>query len=95
MVVYLQPEPEDEFNRITEAIVAAFPDYPPYGGAFDELIPHATIVETDPDTDLEAEIRGAIGPQLPIRETAAEVGIMANRDQRWEIEATVSLADSS
>ena len=32
-VVYLQPDPEDPFRRLTAALASAFPDYPPYEGA--------------------------------------------------------------
>ncbi len=44
-VVYLAPEPADRFSRLIDDLVAAFPHHPPYGGAFDEVIPHLTITE--------------------------------------------------
>ena len=44
--VYAAPEPSEPFVRLTEAIVAAFPAFPPYGGAFDEIVPHLTIAES-------------------------------------------------
>ena len=40
------PEPAEPFIALTEAIAARWPDYPPYDGAFDEVIPHLTIVES-------------------------------------------------
>ena len=45
-VVYLAPEPSAPFTRLTEAVVDRFPDFPPYGGAFEEVIPHLTITES-------------------------------------------------
>ena len=45
-VVYLAPEPSEPFDRLTEAIDARFPDFPPYAGAFDGVIPHLTITES-------------------------------------------------
>src|SRR5919204_2139651 len=33
-VLYLAPEPPEPFREMTNAISAAFPDYPPYGGEF-------------------------------------------------------------
>ena len=45
-VVYLAPEPSAPFSRLTEAVVARFPEYPPYEGAFDVVIPHLTLVES-------------------------------------------------
>ena len=46
-VVYLVPAPASPFIRLTEAIVTRFPDHPPYGGTFPEVIPHLTLAETD------------------------------------------------
>ncbi len=46
-VVYLAPEPAEPFARLTAALVASFPEFPPYGGRFDEVIPHLTITESD------------------------------------------------
>ena len=39
-VVWLAPEPAAPFRRLTERLATAFPDYPPYGGIHDEVIPH-------------------------------------------------------
>lgn len=40
---YLAPEDASPFVKLTQAVVAAFPEYPPYGGAFPEVIPHLTV----------------------------------------------------
>jgi 2'-5' RNA ligase len=45
-VVYLAPEPAGPFDRLTGAIHGSFPDFPPYDGAFDVVIPHLTITES-------------------------------------------------
>ena len=49
-VVYLAPEPTAPFARLTASIVAQFPDYPPYGGAYPEAVPHLTLAESDEGT---------------------------------------------
>jgi 2'-5' RNA ligase len=56
-VVYLAPDPAAPFNRLTDAIHARFPDFPPYEGAFDVVIPHLTITEsaTAPLDEIERE----------------------------------------
>lgn len=46
-IVYLAPEPIDPFVRLTTAIAAQFPDYPPYGGTHPEIIPHLTLAQSD------------------------------------------------
>ena len=45
-VVYLAPQPSAPFTRLTEAVVERFPGFPPYGGVFEEVIPHLTITES-------------------------------------------------
>ena len=42
-VVWLAPRPDEPFRALTRAVSAAFPGYPPYGGAHDPVIPHLTI----------------------------------------------------
>ena len=44
-VLWLDPNPAEPFRRLTEAVGAAFPECPPYGGAFDEVVPHLTVAE--------------------------------------------------
>jgi 2'-5' RNA ligase superfamily protein len=41
--VWLAPRPDEPFRALTRAVSAAFPGYLPYGGAYDEVIPHLTI----------------------------------------------------
>src|SRR4029077_9743166 len=45
-VVYVAPDPPEPFHRVTEAIHTRFPDFPPYEGAFEVVIPHLTVVES-------------------------------------------------
>ena len=40
---YLSPEPASTFSRLTHELHRLFPEYPPYGGAFDLVVPHLTI----------------------------------------------------
>ena len=44
-VLWLAPTPEEPLRQLTEAVWAAFPDHPPYGGAFDGVQPHLTVGE--------------------------------------------------
>ncbi len=44
-IAWLAPEPAAPFKEMTEALAAAFPDHPPYGGAHAEVIPHLTLAE--------------------------------------------------
>jgi 2'-5' RNA ligase len=44
-VVYLDPEPAQPFRELTAAVWTAFPEHPPYGGAYDDVVPHLTVGE--------------------------------------------------
>ena len=47
-VLWLAPEPEEPIIGLVRSMAAAFPDYPPFGGAFAEIIPHLTVAHGDP-----------------------------------------------
>lgn len=53
-LTYPAPDPVEPFIRITEMLFAAFPQCPPYGGAFDEVVPHASIGEALPEDAVTA-----------------------------------------
>lgn len=83
-VVYLAPEPDAPFRRLIAALTKAFPDYPPYGGAHDDTVPHLTIAQ-DPRADwLEAAER-ALPAMLPIPAVAREALLLGHLpEQPWE-----------
>jgi 2'-5' RNA ligase len=82
-VVWLAPEPDAPFRRLITALQAEFPDYPPYGGAHDEVIPHLTIVESAQPDWLAAAER-ALPAMLPIRDVAREATVVASgADGHW------------
>jgi hypothetical protein len=60
-VLWVAPEPADPVVELVRAIVAAFPDYPPYGGQFETIIPHVTVAHGE-GLDL-----GALEPELRAR----------------------------
>jgi 2'-5' RNA ligase len=75
-VVYLAPSPPDGFVALTEAMQQAFPDYPRYGGAHHEVVPHVTIGE-DGDPARMQEAAAAVRRALPIRCRAGTVDLLA------------------
>jgi 2'-5' RNA ligase len=42
--VWLAPDPAERFIALSEAIFERFPEYPPYDGIHDQIVPHLTIV---------------------------------------------------
>lgn len=82
-VVYLTPEPAEPFRRLTRVLAEAFPDYPPYQGAHDDVVPHLTIAQDVPD-DYYAAAEHALPGMLPIRDVAREAWLIGHTpDQPW------------
>jgi 2'-5' RNA ligase len=80
--VYAAPDDPAPFLALIDAVVAAFPGYLPYGGVFDEVIPHLTLVEST-DVDLEA-ISEAVGRHLPFTRRVATLEVLVEGpDGRW------------
>jgi 2'-5' RNA ligase len=87
-VLYLAPNPVEPFGRMTEAVRKAYPDYPPYGGTFDPIVPHLTTAEGNDETlsEAEADIRSS----LPIAAEANEVLLIEEVEPdsvRWRTRA--------
>lgn len=82
-VVWLAPEPDQPFRRLIDALSAAFPDYPPYGGVHEEVIPHLTIAQ-DTREDWLAAAERALPALLPVRDVAREAQVIAHvADRPW------------
>lgn len=91
-VLYLAPEPPAPFVRLTEAIVSSYPDYPPYGGAFDAIVPHLSVAEGD--TALLDEVERDVRRSLPLRAEAREVTVLEEVEPdmaRWVARARLPL----
>ena len=73
-VAWLTPEPAEPFKRLIELITSHYPDYPPYEGIHDEVIPHLTVAEGD--AALQDEVDAALTPSLPIDAHAREVTLI-------------------
>ncbi len=81
-LVYAAPVPSAPFVHLTEAVVARFPDFPPYGGAFDEIIPHLTVAESTeaPLDDVATEAEAA----LPFGHRVSRLDVLVQGpDDRW------------
>jgi len=90
-VLYLAPEQDGFFRGLTEQLVAAWPDYPPYGGAFDDVVPHLTVAFERPEPELD-EIQRELDAHLPIEVFAEEACLMRFDGTSWECEARAPLA---
>ncbi|MFH1464382.1 MAG: 2'-5' RNA ligase family protein [Pseudomonadota bacterium] len=93
-VVYLTPTPRVGFERLTAAVVRAFPAYPPYGGLAADPTPHLTVGVCDDEEGiaaLEAWARGALCEHGPIRSRAREVWLVRSMEGKWCFERAFAL----
>ncbi len=80
-VLFLAPDPPEPFVSLTEAVWRSWPKFPPYRGAYDEIVPHLTVAVGD---DRFVEVEKALTPLLPITATVDEVWLIARGpDGRW------------
>ena len=84
-VLYLAPDDPEPFLRLTTALVRAFPDHPPYQGAYDEVTPHLTVAQRTEDADLEA-VESALRVGLPVTGRAEHLTLMIeDAEGRWSV----------
>jgi 2'-5' RNA ligase len=84
MVLYLEPVPAAPFRAMTEALVSAFPEHPPYGDAHSRIVPHLTVatrLKPERLSAIEAEVAAA----LPINARPGEAWLMEYVDDAWRL----------
>jgi hypothetical protein len=96
--VYLAPEPSQPFMDLIQGVVAQYPQSPPYGGMFAEVVPHLSLAQSENAAELEFVLRefapGSDG-RLPIEAMANDVWLMDNRKGRWEKRRAFRLGPST
>ena len=96
-VLWLAPEPAGPFRALTAAVHAAFPQYPPFGGAFADVIPHLTIGDR-PEDGIGA-LRAAeaqVMPMLPVHTHVSHAWLMTGTQApgSWQLLAARGLPKS-
>src|SRR5262249_15120625 len=81
-VLYLAPEPAPGLRALTEAMVARWPEAPPYGGAHDEIVPHLTVAMGHDEPTLAA-IEGTLHHGLPLTARLGEAWLVSFDGARW------------
>jgi hypothetical protein len=92
-VLWLAPTEPGRFSALTDAVYEAFPAFPPFGGRYDEVIPHLTVGHGRPVHELRAAEK-TVQPQLPIEADATTVTLMTEQSTggQWARAATFTLA---
>jgi 2'-5' RNA ligase len=85
VALYLDPEPGAPFSALTDGIFRAFPDYPPFDGKFDTVVPHVTVAHGDEPLlcEIEVELRIAL-PGAGVAARCDEMVLIENSSGRWE-----------
>ncbi|MFK0155172.1 2'-5' RNA ligase family protein [Streptomyces sp. NPDC090493] len=91
-VLYLAPAPEPatRFRRLTEAIVERWPENPPFGGAFDDIVPHLTVAQGQ-DESVMARAEAALLTSLPLVTRVSTVDLLVHNGRQWEQQASFPL----
>jgi 2'-5' RNA ligase len=93
-VLYLAPEPDEPFRRLTLAIWDCFPATPPYGGRYSNIVPHLTVAELSVEREVErtaAEFARTAEDKLPIRAIATEIALMDTQAGSWQVRTALAL----
>jgi 2'-5' RNA ligase len=82
-VLWLSPEPAEPVLALAQALIAAYPAYPPYRGKFQTITPHLTVAQGRPDV-LEAAER-ALESVLtePVVSRIMSVELFTRQDGAW------------
>jgi 2'-5' RNA ligase len=91
-VVWLAPRDPGPFRALTQRVHEAFPGFPPFEGQFGDVVPHLTVGQGHPVSDLRAA-ESAVQSHLPIDAQATAVTLVTRQfaGGRWTATATFSL----
>ncbi len=93
--MWLAPQPDEPFRILTRAVSAAFPGYMPYGGAYDDVVPHLTVADRPAGGVAEMWAAEAdVLRWLPIQARISRVWLMTGHAApgRWHAMAELPLA---
>jgi hypothetical protein len=91
-VVYLAPEPAAPFRALTELFTANWPEYPPYGGAYPDSIPHLTVAPADVSAEAVEELESL----LPLEAVATELTLFTeNSREGWSVRSRIPFSETS
>lgn len=87
-VLWLAPEPDVPFRRLTEAVGQAFPEHPPYEGEHPDPTPHLTVAHAGLAAAAElGSVESDVRAGLPIEQRVTAAWLMAGTDQpgSWHV----------
>ena len=73
-IIHLRADPEEPFRELTSRLAAAYPECPPYGGRYGDVVPHLTL-DRRSATVTESSVLRAIGRDVPIPGSATRLDL--------------------
>lgn len=89
-VLFLVPAPDDSLRALTRAVCEQWPEAPPYGGRFAEVVPHLTVAhgqERSVFDEIEADLTG----RLPVTAHVSSVQLLVCGGEYWHERAAFPL----
>ena len=96
-VLYLAPEPTASFVELTDRLTRQFPDFPPYAGKFQLLVPHLTVADGGESqaTVAEVQLLALMKQYGPVPARCDTVTLIENSSGRWKEKCSVPLGGVS
>ncbi|MFH8572562.1 2'-5' RNA ligase family protein [Streptomyces sp. NPDC017993] len=91
-VQYLVPEPDTPLRQLTRAIGDRWPEAPPFGGRFADVIPHLTDAQGQ-EADVLDRIEAELLAGLPRTSHVSSVELMVHDGVRWHERASFALRE--
>jgi len=85
-IVCLLPSPALPFSELIQEVAELFPQFPPYGGSIDKVIPHLTVAASYDNKILQAAhecLVAACAGKFPIQARASEITLLDDRGGLW------------
>jgi len=89
-VLYLAPSPDGPFRQLTADLVTRWPEAPPYGGVFPDVVPHLTVTDGAREED-SREAEQAITAGLPLTCAVDRLELVVFDGERWAGQASFPL----
>ncbi|CAM5599972.1 hypothetical protein SAVIM338S_05400 [Streptomyces avidinii] len=90
--LYLTPEPAAPLRRMTLEVAGRWPEAPPYGGRYPDVVPHLTVAQRAQAPDLDAAEAGLAG-RLPLASRVSSVELVAYDGTAWRARASFPLGE--
>jgi 2'-5' RNA ligase len=92
-VLYLQPEPAEGLRQLTLAIAGRWPEAPPYGGRFKEIVPHLTVAHGADEKVLDA-VEAELTSHLPLAARLPEAVLYGFDGRCWREHTRLPFSDA-